>query len=174
MNTAHLESNAQGASRALTYRHTFLIQGGFKHMQKVRPGIVLIDVTKISRELVPDLPETARVASPHLSYLKSLKAPRRQAADMIEAWDDILAMGYSHLAITGPLTDLASGRLTEVTRFRNAAPFVMFNTWIYRSMTSMAEMLPGKTDSNRKAHLKALRQRARQGFKSYVLFELKR
>lgn len=119
----------------LTISETVSFWGGFKLGQIPNSPVQYADITAVAVEKADYLPEGAKVASIHVGFIPFIKS-RRYRGKTFELKRSILAaqlelqsLGYTHIAITGPLPQVIdiNKRLKEVGRHRNSRVVVMPN-----------------------------------------------
>lgn len=127
--------------KRLTFKETFTLWGGLRLGRLDGTDIYYKDVTDAVLEMGTPLPPNARVASIHLNIIKPLLtqliAGQRvtYARRLLAARAVLVAEGYTHIAITGPLlvTLRIKDRLVEIAAVYTHPALsipIAFATWI--------------------------------------------
>ena len=151
---------------------TYRLWGGLSSGSRILPGIFALDVTEAAKQIEPDLEATAKVASVHLSHLQASTKPHQLKRSMLKARHQLLRHGYTHVAITGPLADLALTRIPFIGMYINARSIAMLNLIPYVVVLYGMWLGAISHSTRRRKRLQTLRSVAHLSFAEHYIFDL--
>jgi hypothetical protein len=151
---------------------TYRLWGGLSSGTRILPGIVVMDVTETAKLIEPDLEATAKVASVHLSHWHALTKPDQLKRDLLKARYQFMRHGFTHVAITGPLTGLALTRMPFIGIYKNARGVAALNLIPYLiALCAMWGASLARSKHHRK-RLQTLLSVAHLSFAEHYIFDL--
>ena len=166
------ESVKTKSIKQLSSKETHRLWGGLSPGRQFLPGLIVMDVTTIARRIEPNLQTTSKVATIHLSFRQALTQHQELKRNILNVRFELIRHGFTHVAITGPLTKLALTRLTCIAKYKNAKTSAVPGLILHQITLSMlwtAALFQSKRHRQNIGHLIAL---APLSLKHSYLFDL--